>query len=125
MRGLLVVGPSPGNRRRGRPQRAAEGPPGAVEAPQRHRALHALGFTREIDELMAAAAIAISKPGGLTTSEGLARGAAMIIANPAPGEETRNSDFILENGAGVKVNNLPTFAQAQRGSWTSRPHCSR
>jgi processive 1,2-diacylglycerol beta-glucosyltransferase len=69
-----------------------------------------LGFTREIDELMAAADIVISKPGGLTTSEVLARGAAMIIANPVPGQETRNSDFILENGAGVKVNNLPTLA---------------
>ena len=80
-----------------------------LEAPPRHRA-HVIGFTREIDELMAAADIVISKPGGLTTSEVLARGAAMIIANPVPGQETRNSDFILENGAGVKVNNLPTLA---------------
>jgi len=80
-----------------------------LEVPQRHRS-HVLGFTREIDELMAAADIVISKPGGLTTSEVLARGAAMIIANPVPGQETRNSDFILENGAGVKVNNLPTLA---------------
>jgi processive 1,2-diacylglycerol beta-glucosyltransferase len=52
----------------------------------------------------------ISKPGGLTTSEVLARGAAMIIANPEPGQETRNSDLVLENGAGVKVNNLPTLS---------------
>jgi processive 1,2-diacylglycerol beta-glucosyltransferase len=80
-----------------------------VEVPERHRA-HVLGFTREIDELMAAADIVISKPGGLTTSEVLARGAAMIIANPVPGQETRNSDYILENGAGVKVNNLPTLS---------------
>jgi processive 1,2-diacylglycerol beta-glucosyltransferase len=38
------------------------------------------------------------------------RGAALLIANPVPGQETRNSDFILENGAGLKVNNLPTLA---------------
>ncbi len=80
-----------------------------AEVPRRHRA-HVLGFTREIDELMAAADIVISKPGGLTTSEILARGAAMIVANPVPGQETRNSDYILENGAGVKVNNLPTLS---------------
>ncbi len=80
-----------------------------VEVPARHRA-KVLGFTREIDELMAAADIVLSKPGGLTTSEVLARGAALMIANPVPGQETRNSDFILENGAGVKVNNLPTLA---------------
>ena len=77
--------------------------------PDRHR-VKVLGFTREIDELMAAADIVLTKPGGLTTSEVLARGAAMMIANPVPGQETRNSDFILENGAGVKVNNLPTRA---------------
>ncbi len=80
-----------------------------IEIPSRHRAT-VLGFTREIDELMAAADIVLSKPGGLTTSEVLARGAALMIANPVPGQETRNSDFILENGAGVKVNNLPTLA---------------
>jgi processive 1,2-diacylglycerol beta-glucosyltransferase len=80
-----------------------------AEVPDRHRA-HVLGFTREIDELMTAADIVISKPGGLTTSEVLARGAAMIIANPVPGQETRNSDYILENGAGVKINNLPTLS---------------
>lgn len=80
-----------------------------LEVPARH-GVHVLGFTREIDELMAAADLVISKPGGLTTSEVLARGAAMMIANPVPGQETRNSDFLLEHGAGVKVNNLPTLA---------------
>ncbi len=80
-----------------------------IEVPPRHRAT-VLGFTREIDEWMAAADIVLSKPGGLTTSEVLARGAALLIANPVPGQETRNSDFVLENGAGVKVNNLPTLA---------------
>jgi processive 1,2-diacylglycerol beta-glucosyltransferase len=80
-----------------------------IEVPKRHRAT-VMGFTREIDELMAAADIVLSKPGGLTTSEVLARGAALMIANPVPGQETRNSDFVLENGAGVKVNNLPTLA---------------
>ena len=33
-----------------------------------------------------------------------------LIANPVPGQETRNSDYVLENGAGVKVHNLPTLA---------------
>ena len=80
-----------------------------LDVPARHRAT-VLGFTREIDELMAAADIVLSKPGGLTTSEVLARGAALMIVNPVPGQETRNSDFVLENGAGVKVNNLPTLA---------------
>jgi processive 1,2-diacylglycerol beta-glucosyltransferase len=54
--------------------------------------------------------LVLSKPGGLTTSETLARGAAMVIVNPIPGQESRNSDFLLENGAAIKVNNLATLA---------------
>jgi processive 1,2-diacylglycerol beta-glucosyltransferase len=81
----------------------------AVERPARHR-VHVLGFTDQIDELMAAADLVVSKPGGLTTSEALARGAAMAIVNPIPGQESRNSDFLLENGAAIKINNLGTLA---------------
>jgi processive 1,2-diacylglycerol beta-glucosyltransferase len=59
---------------------------------------------------MAVADLVVSKPGGLTTSETLARGAAMVIVNPIPGQESRNSDFLLENGAAIKVNNVATLA---------------
>jgi processive 1,2-diacylglycerol beta-glucosyltransferase len=80
-----------------------------VEAPERHRAT-VLGFTDQIDELMCAADVVLTKPGGLTTSEVLARGAAMAIVNPIPGQESRNSDYLLENGAAIKINNLATLA---------------
>jgi processive 1,2-diacylglycerol beta-glucosyltransferase len=76
--------------------------------PTRHRA-KIVGFTTEIDELMAAADVVLSKPGGLTTSEVLARGAAMAIVNPIPGQESRNSDYLLENGAAIKINNVATL----------------
>ena len=79
-----------------------------VEVPSRHRA-QTLGFTDQMDELMAVADIVLSKPGGLTTSEALARGAAMAIVNPTPGQESRNSDFLLENGAAIKVSNIATL----------------
>jgi processive 1,2-diacylglycerol beta-glucosyltransferase len=74
----------------------------------RHR-LRVLGFTTEVDELMTCADLVVSKPGGLTTSEALARGAGMVIVNPTPGQESRNSDFLLENGAGIKANHLATL----------------
>jgi processive 1,2-diacylglycerol beta-glucosyltransferase len=80
----------------------------AIRPPERHRT-KVLGFTDQIDELMAAADLVVSKPGGLTTSETLARGAAMAIVNPIPGQESRNSDYLLENGAAIKVNNLATL----------------
>jgi len=56
---------------------------------------------------MAVADLVVSKPGGLTTSETLARGAVMVIVNPIPGQESRNSDFLLENGAAIKITSLP------------------
>jgi processive 1,2-diacylglycerol beta-glucosyltransferase len=34
----------------------------------------------------------------------------MVIVNPIPGQEDRNSDFLLENGAAIKVNNVATLA---------------
>jgi len=80
-----------------------------VKLPSRHD-VKIFGFTDKIDELMAAADLVLSKPGGLTTSETLARGAAMVIVNPIPGQETRNSDFLLESGAAIKVNNIATLA---------------
>ena len=79
------------------------------QPPQRHR-VKVLGFTTEIDELMTVADIVLTKPGGLTTSEVLARGAAMAVVNPIPGQESRNSDFLLENGAAIKINNIGTMS---------------
>jgi processive 1,2-diacylglycerol beta-glucosyltransferase len=78
-----------------------------ITVAERHRS-HVVGFTTEIHELMAAADVVVSKPGGLTTSEVLASGAAMAIINPIPGQESRNSDFLLENSAAIKLNNLST-----------------
>lgn len=79
-----------------------------IAIPDRHRS-KVMGFTSEIDELMAVADVVVSKPGGLTTSEVLARGAAMAIVNPIPGQETRNADYLLENGAALKANQPSTL----------------
>src|SRR5687767_52499 len=91
----------------------------AAKVDKRHR-VKVLGFTDQMDELMAATDVVISKPGGLTTSETLARGAAMVVVNPIPGQESRNSDYLLENGAAIKINNLPTLAM-KLGALLSEP----
>jgi processive 1,2-diacylglycerol beta-glucosyltransferase len=69
-----------------------------------------LGFTAEMDELMTAADLFVGKPGGLTTSEALAKGLPMVVINPIPGQEERNSDHLLEHGAAIRSNNLPALA---------------
>ena len=80
-----------------------------VAVPPAHR-VTILGFTEHMDDLMAVSDIVVSKPGGLTTSEVLASGAAMAVINPIPGQESRNSDYLLEKGAAVKINNVATLA---------------
>lgn len=65
--------------------------------------LFPLGFTNTIERVMAASDIAITKPGGLTSSECLAMGLPMIIVSPIPGQEERNSDFLLEQGVALKA----------------------
>jgi processive 1,2-diacylglycerol beta-glucosyltransferase len=80
-----------------------------VIVPACHR-VKIMGFTDKIDELMAVSDIVVSKPGGLTTSEVLASGAAMAVINPIPGQESRNSDYVLEKGAAIKINNVATLA---------------
>jgi processive 1,2-diacylglycerol beta-glucosyltransferase len=72
----------------------------AAQHPER---LFPLGFTRVVERLMAASDFAITKPGGLTTSECLAMGLPMIVISPIPGQEERNADFLLENGAALKA----------------------
>lgn len=79
-----------------------------IATPARHRA-KILGYTTRMHELLRAADLLLSKPGGLTTSEALACGTPLAIVNPVPGQEERNSDLLLENGAAVKVNHLQTM----------------
>jgi len=72
--------------------------------------LKPFGHTKEMDELMTASDIVLGKPGGLTTSEALAKGLVFVIVNPIPGQEERNSDHLLEGGVAIRCNNLPTLA---------------
>lgn len=66
-----------------------------------------LGFTTTIERVMTCADVAISKPGGLTTSECLAMGLPLVVVSPIPGQEERNSDYLLEHGAALKAHDAP------------------
>ena len=61
-----------------------------------------LGYTTQMHELLRAADVVVTKPGGLTTAESLASACPMVIAEPIPGQEDRNADFLLENGSPSK-----------------------
>lgn len=65
-----------------------------------------VGFTDAMHEFLWAADIVIGKPGGLTVSETLACRTPLVVVCPIPGQETRNSDYLLEHGAAVRVNHV-------------------
>ncbi|MCK4999212.1 MAG: glycosyltransferase [Anaerohalosphaera sp.] len=69
--------------------------------PEDAKKFHVLGFTTQMDEYMTTADLFIGKPGGLTTSECLAKALPMVIWDPVPGQEVYNSIYLLENGAAV------------------------
>lgn len=68
-----------------------------------------VGYTTTMDEYMSASDLIVGKPGGLTTCEALAKGLVFVIVNPIPGQEERNSDHLLENGAAIRSNNPTTL----------------
>jgi processive 1,2-diacylglycerol beta-glucosyltransferase len=80
----------------------------------RPRDFRVLGFTKEIPELMAASTMILSKPGGITTAEALARGLPMMILDPIGGQEERNADVLLEAGAAVKCTEVTLVAHKLR-----------
>lgn len=60
-----------------------------------------LSFTNQVPELMSVSDLVITKPGGLTTTESLASGLALLIIDPLPGQEEGNAMFVQDHGAGI------------------------
>lgn len=71
--------------------------------------LRAVGFTDDVASLMMAADLAITKPGGLSTSECLVCGLPMLLVNPIPGQEERNAAFLLQEGVAVRADDPLTL----------------
>jgi processive 1,2-diacylglycerol beta-glucosyltransferase len=69
-----------------------------------------LSYTDRMHDLMHSSDLFIGKPGGLTTSEALACALPMAVFSPIPGQEERNSDHLLEEGAAIRCNELTTLA---------------
>jgi processive 1,2-diacylglycerol beta-glucosyltransferase len=60
-------------------------------------------YANNVDELMEVSTLIVTKPGGMTTSECLAKGLPMVIVNPLPGQEMRNTDFLLKKGIAIRI----------------------
>ncbi|MBU1121751.1 MAG: glycosyltransferase [Candidatus Omnitrophota bacterium] len=68
------------------------------------------GYIDFVHKIMNFADIIITKAGGITVSEALAKSLGIIIINPIPGQEERNVNYLLRRGAVVKVENTALIA---------------
>jgi processive 1,2-diacylglycerol beta-glucosyltransferase len=73
-----------------------------------------LGYVSQIERLMSAATFIVTKPGGVTTAEALAKGLPMLIINPLPGQEAINTRFLLNEGVALNASNENELAELIR-----------
>lgn len=71
-----------------------------------------LGYIDNINELMVVSDIIITKPGGITTAEALAKKLPMLIVRPIPGQEASNTAYLTKKEAAIKVDNLRVLKRA-------------
>lgn len=67
------------------------------------------GFTNNIPFIMENSDIIITKPGGLTISEAIAKNLPMIVPFYIPGQEKENLDFLLKNGLAIYVSKMDSI----------------
>ncbi|MBI4226806.1 MAG: galactosyldiacylglycerol synthase [Candidatus Omnitrophica bacterium] len=71
--------------------------------PQFRRRVVVLGHVPFVHELMSFATLVVTKPGGLTTAEALAKRLPIIIVDPIPGQEVKNTEYLLQRQAAVRA----------------------
>ena len=69
-----------------------------------------LVFTQDMNDILSAVDIIVSKPGGLTTTECLLKELPMIIPYYIPGQEEENMDFLSNCGAALRTSKKFTIS---------------
>ena len=63
--------------------------------------LSSVSFTDRLQELLDVCSLMVTKAGGITTAECLARGTPMLLLRPVPGQEGHNAAYFEQQGAAV------------------------
>ncbi|WP_150265405.1 MGDG synthase family glycosyltransferase [Paenibacillus tepidiphilus] len=63
-----------------------------------HPNVRILGYSSEINKLMDVSDLLITKPGGMTCTEGQAKGIPMLFYSAIPGQEEKNCQYFVEVG---------------------------
>jgi len=77
------------------------------------------GFIRNIDEIMTASDLMISKVGGITVSETLSKALPLLTINPIPGQESRNAEFLSDNGVGFRLKSIDEINETIKALYNS------
>ncbi len=99
----------------------------ARKGPKLRHTTKIFGFVENVQELMEIAEIIITKPGGITTAEALVKKLPMIIINPIPGQEAKNTDYLLSQNVAVEAEDandvmlfVDEFLRNPRKLWSMR-----
>jgi processive 1,2-diacylglycerol beta-glucosyltransferase len=99
----------------------------ARKGPRLRHTTKIFGFVENVQELMEISEIIITKPGGITTAEALVKRLPMIIINPIPGQEAKNTEYLLSQHVAVEAGNandvmllVDEFLRNPRKLWTMR-----
>jgi processive 1,2-diacylglycerol beta-glucosyltransferase len=74
--------------------------------------IEVLTYVDNVHELMAASDLLVSKAGGITTSECLARKLPMVLVSPIPGQEMKNAALLVKKKVAVLAGNADAAARA-------------
>jgi processive 1,2-diacylglycerol beta-glucosyltransferase len=64
------------------------------------------GFTHEVDALLEASDVIVSKAGGLTCSEALVKHTPLVVFRPTPGQEVSNAQFLVSERAALNADTI-------------------
>ena len=82
--------------------------------------IRTLGYTHDVDALLEACDVVVSKAGGLTCSEALIKRAPLVVFRPTPGQEVRNAEVLEQGGAAVHADSIAEV-EATVGRWLADP----
>jgi processive 1,2-diacylglycerol beta-glucosyltransferase len=68
-----------------------------------HYPVRVVRFVHNVQDYMHASDVLITKPGGLTSSEALAAGLPMVLFKPLPGQEERNTRYLVQRHAALRA----------------------
>lgn len=72
----------------------------------RHPNIHMIGYTNQISKIMDVSDLLITKPGGMTCTEAMAKGIPMLFFNAIPGQEEENCHYFEEQGFGQMITSM-------------------